>query len=325
MPNDTVTSTERRQLYPALKPTRTGELKVSPLHTIYYEESGNPHGRPVAVVHGGPGGGSNGLMRRYHDPEHYRIILFDQRGCGRSMPTACLEENTTWHLVEDMERLREHLGVDRWQLFGGSWGSTLSVAYAESHPDRVLELVLRGIFMLRRSEIEWFYQQGCSWIYPDAFDDYQRPIPKAERADMVAAYHKRLTGDDAKIQLEAAKAWSVWEGSTLALLQDEGRIQRFASDAYALTFARIECHYFINGGFLNSDDQLIADAHRLKGIPGIIVHGRYDVVTPVKNAWDLTRTWPDADLRIVPDSGHAMTEPGNIDQLVRATDGFIDS
>ncbi len=324
MLNDATSSPGRRELYPALKPARSGELQVSPRHTIYYEECGNPQGRPVAVVHGGPGGGTNGLMRRYHDPEIYRIILFDQRGCGRSTPNACLEENTTWDLVDDMERLREHLGVERWQLFGGSWGSTLSLAYAETHPERVLELVLRGIFLLRRAEIAWFYQDGCSWIYPDAFEEYQRPVPEAERGDMVAAYYKRLTDDDPKVRLEAAKAWSVWEGSTLALYQDDGRIQRFASDAYALAFARIECHYFINGGFLKHDDQLIAEADRLAGIPGVIVHGRYDVVTPLKNAWDLARAWPDAELRIVPDSGHAMTEDGIIDELVRATDRFAE-
>ena len=324
MLNDATSPPGRRELYPALKPARSGELQVSPRHTIYYEECGNPQGRPVAVVHGGPGGGTNGLMRRYHDPEIYRIILFDQRGCGRSTPNACLEENTTWDLVDDMERLREHLGVERWQLFGGSWGSTLSLAYAETHPERVLELVLRGIFLLRRAEIAWFYQDGCSWIYPDAFEEYQRPVPEAERGDMVAAYYKRLTDDDPKVRLEAAKAWSVWEGSTLALYQDDGRIQRFASDAYALAFARIECHYFINGGFLKHDDQLIAEADRLAGIPGVIVHGRYDVVTPLKNAWDLARAWPDAELRIVPDSGHAMTEDGIIDELVRATDRFAE-
>ena len=325
MPNDAFSVPEFRELYPSLKPNSTGELKVSPVHTIYYEESGNPEGRPVAVVHGGPGGGCNPLMRRYHDPDRYRIVLFDQRGCGRSTPNASLEDNTTWHLVEDMERLREHLGIERWQLFGGSWGSTLSVAYAETHPDRVTEMVLRGIFLLRRAEIEWFYQEGCSWIYPDAFEAYQAPIPPAERHDMVAAYHKRLTGSDPKVRLEAAKAWSVWEGSTLALLQDEGRIQRFASDDYALTFASIECHYFSNGGFLKSDNQLIDDAARLADIPGMIVHGRYDVVTPVKNAWELCRAWPGAELRIVPDSGHAMTEAGIIDELVRATDQFADT
>ncbi len=324
MRNDSAADSERLELYPSIKPNRSGELAVSDVHTIYYEECGNPHGRPVLMVHGGPGGGSNPLMRRYHDPERYRIILFDQRGCGRSTPNASLEDNTTWHLVDDMERLREHLGIDRWQLFGGSWGSTLSLAYAQSHPDRVLELVLRGIFLLRRREIDWFYQEGCNWIYPDAFEAYQRPIPEAERGDMVAAYHKRLTGSDSKKQLEAAKAWSVWEGSTLALYQDDGRINRFASSAYALAFARIECHYFVNGGFLERDDQLIAHAHRLSDIPGVIVHGRYDVVTPLRNAWDLVQAWPKAKLRIVPDSGHAMTEPGIVDELVRATDGFAD-
>ncbi len=323
MRNDPATSSKALELYPGIRPTRTGELAVSDLHTIYFEECGNPNGRPVAIVHGGPGGGCNALMRRYHDPSQYRIVLFDQRGCGRSTPNASLEDNTTWHLVDDMELLREHLRIDRWQLFGGSWGSTLSLAYAQAHPGRVLELVLRGIFLLRREEIDWFYQEGCSWIYPDAFEAYQRPIPEAERGDMVAAYHKRLTGSDREIQLEAARAWSVWEGSTLSLHQDERRIKRFALDAYALAFARIECHYFVNGGFLHSDDQLITEAHRLRGIPGAIVNGRYDVVTPLKNAWDLRRAWGDeAELKIAADSGHSMTEPGIIDELVRATRRF---
>ena len=313
---------DRLQLYPPIEPYKTGLLKVSDLHEIYYEECGNRDGKPALLVHGGPGGGSNPTMRRFHDPDVYRIILFDQRGCGRSTPHACIEENTTWDLVDDMERLREELGVERWQLLGGSWGSTLGLAYAETHPGAVSELILRGIFTLRRAELEWFYQEGCSWVYPDAFEDYLAPVPEDERGDMISAYYKRLTHEDRAVQLEAARAWSVWEGSTLSLLHDEDRVQQFAAAEYALAFARIECHYFMNGGFFESDDQLIANAGKLAGIPGVIVHGRYDVVTPLKSAWELAKGWPDADLKIVPDSGHAMTEPGIIHELVSATRRF---
>jgi proline iminopeptidase len=310
---------ERLTLYPSLEPYRSGTLDVGDGHSMYFEECGNPEGEPALLVHGGPGGGSNPTMRRFHDPNHYRIILFDQRGCGRSTPNASLDANTTWHLVADMERLREHLQIARWQLFGGSWGSTLALAYAETHPQRVESLILRGIFLVRRAELEWFYQEGCSWIYPDAFAPYQEVIPPAERGDMIAAYYRRLTDNDPRVRLAAAKAWSVWEASTLSLLQDVERIRNFGADAYALTFARIECHYFINGGFFASDDQLLADAGRLQGIPGTIVHGRYDVVTPVKNAWDLKHVWPTADLRIVADAGHAMSEAGIAHELVSAT------
>lgn len=322
--NDRLERTDRLTLYPAMEPYRSATMKVSGLHEIYYEECGNPDGKPALMVHGGPGGGCNPTMRRYHDPEQYRIILFDQRGCGRSTPHASLEENTTWDLVADMERIREELGIERWQLLGGSWGSTLSLAYAQTHPQRVSELILRGIFTLRRSELEWFYQEGCSWIYPDAFEAYLAPIPAEERDDMISAYYKRLTHPDRAVQLEAAKAWSVWEGSTLSLLEDENRVRNFASENYAIAFARIECHYFVHRGFLDRDDQLIADAGKLAGIPGTIVHGRYDVVTPLKSAWELSRAWPEADLRIVPDSGHAMTEPGIIHELVSATRRYAD-
>jgi proline iminopeptidase len=251
---------DRLTLYPAIEPYRTGTLDVGHGHTMFYEECGNPRGEPVLLVHGGPGGGANPTMRRFHDPVHYRIILFDQRGCGRSTPYASLDHNTTWDLVADMELLRERLGIDRWQLFGGSWGSTLSIAYAETHPDRVTGLILRGIFLLRRQEIDWFYQAGCSAIYPDAFDAYASVIPEAERGNMVAAFHRRLTGTDKAMQLQAAKAWSIWEGSTLAMRSDPDRIRAFGSDHYAIAFARIECHYFLNGGFLDFDDQLLVNA-----------------------------------------------------------------
>lgn len=309
-------------LYPQIAPFNSGRIKVSELHEIYFEECGNPVGQPVLMVHGGPGGGCNPTMRRFHDPAHYRIILLDQRGCGSSTPHAELEENTTWDLVADMELLREHLGLEQWQLLGGSWGSTLSLAYAQTHPERVSQLILRGIFTLRKSEIEWFYQEGTSWIHPDAFEAYQAPIPEAERGDMISAYYKRLTGDDPVVQLEAARAWSVWEGTTLSLLHNEERVKHFANGDYALAFARIECHYFVNEGFLEKDGQLITNAHLMKGIPGIIVHGRYDVVTPLKSAWELARVWPEAELKIVPDSGHAMTETGIIHELVSATRTF---
>jgi proline iminopeptidase len=312
----------RRTLFPEIEPYRMGRLKVSALHEIYFEECGNPGGKPVVMVHGGPGGGCNPTMRRYHDPAVYRIILFDQRGCGRSTPHACVEENTTWDLVADMERLREHLRLDRWQLCGGSWGATLSLAYAETHPERVTEIILRGIFTVRRSELLWFYQEGCNWLFPDAFEKYLAPIPPQERGDMIAAYHRRLTHPDRKVQIAAARAWSVWEGSTLSLLHDRARVQKFNSDDYALAFARIECHYFVNGGFFERDGQLLADAGRLRGIPGVIAHGRYDVVTPIRTAFELKAQWPEVDLRVVPDAGHAMTEPGIAHEIMAAAERF---
>ncbi|GAK45633.1 proline iminopeptidase [Tepidicaulis marinus] len=314
--------TDRRTLYPEIEPYSSGFLKVSDLHTIYYEECGNPKGKPVLIVHGGPGGGCNPTMRRTHDPKAYRIILVDQRGCGRSTPHAELEGNTTWDLVADFEKLREKLGIERWQLCGGSWGSTLSLAYAETHPERVTELILRGIFMLRRWELDWFYQQGTDALFPDAWEAYLAPIPEAERGDLMAAYYKRLTGDDEAEKLACARAWSTWEGTTLSLLPDAERQARFGDDHFAIAFARIECHYFMNKGFFERDDQLLANAGRLKGIPGVMVHGRYDVVTPLKNAWDLKKAWPEAELEIIADAGHTATEPGIVDALVRASDKF---
>jgi proline iminopeptidase len=310
---------ERLQLYPPIEPYRHGRLKVGDGHEIYFEECGNPRGKPVAVVHGGPGGGCNPTMRRYHDPARYRIVLFDQRGCGRSQPHASLEANTTWHLVADMERLREHLGIERWQLFGGSWGSTLALAYAETHPERVRDIILRGIFLLRREELIWFYQAGCGWLFPEAFEEFRRLVPAEERGDMIAAYYRRLTDPDREVQIAAARAWSIWEGSTLSLFQDPERVKLFGADTYAIAFARIECHYFVNRGFFEREDQLLADVHRIRHLPCTIVHGRYDVVTPVKSAWDLSRVWPEAVLRVVPDAGHAMTEPGIVHELVGGT------
>ena len=317
-----MTTMTGQQLFPPIEPFNSGMLPVSKLHTIYFEESGNPAGKPVIMVHGGPGGGSNPTMRRFHDPSVYRIILFDQRGCGRSTPNAELTDNTTWDLVADMERIREHVGIKRWQLFGGSWGSTLSLAYAQTHPDRVIDMVLRGIFTLRRSELLWFYQEGASWIFPDTFEAYQTHIPAAERGDMIAAYYMRLTSRDQKTRLAAAQAWAMWEGSALSLYPDPVRVNSFGAEGYALAFARIECHYFVNRGFFERDDQLLANVSRIRHIPCIIVHGRYDMCTPVRIGWDLARAWPEADFRIVPDAGHAMTEPGIIKELLAATTRF---
>jgi len=311
-------------LYPPIDAHHSFRLKVSDLHEIHVEESGNPGGTPVVFVHGGPGGGTEPWQRRFFDPARYRIVLFDQRGCGRSTPHAELRENTTWDLVADMERIREHLGIDRWVVFGGSWGSTLSLAYAETHPQRVRALVLRGIFMLRPEEIRWFYQEGCSWIYPDAWEHFLKPIPEAERGDMVNAYHRRLTSDDPAARSEAARAWSIWEGSTSKLLPNTDLVGHFGDAHFAEAFARIECHYFVNGGFFERPDQLLAHVDRIRHIPAVIVQGRYDVVCPIKSAWDLHRAWPEATLQIVADAGHAASEAGIVQKLVEATDRFAD-
>ncbi|WP_147652250.1 prolyl aminopeptidase [Vulcaniibacterium gelatinicum] len=311
-----------RTLYPELQPFDTGTLKVDARHTLYYEQCGNPRGKPVVVLHGGPGAGCNEKMRRFHDPAKYRIVLFDQRGAGRSTPHADLTDNTTWHLVADIEALRTRLGIERWQVFGGSWGSTLALAYAETHPERVTELVLRGIFMLRRWELEWFYQEGASRLFPDAWEHYLAPIPPVERHDLMSAYHRRLTADDPAVRLAAARAWSVWEGATSFLRQDPDFISGHEEDAFALAFARIENHYFVHGGFFEVEDQLLRDAHRLADIPGAIVHGRYDVVCPLQNAWDLHKAWPKGELVITPTSGHSAFEAENVDALVTATDRF---
>lgn len=315
-------NSDRRDLYPEIEPYDSGMLQVSDLHEIYYEQCGNPDGKPVVFLHGGPGGGGDSRPRRFFDPDAYRIVLFDQRGCGRSRPHAELRENTTWHLVEDIERLRRELGIERWQVFGGSWGSTLALAYAQSHPERVTELVLRGIFMLRRGELEWFYQHGASELFPDAWESYLAPIPEVERGDMLSAYYRRLTSDNPEERLAAAKAWSVWEASTSHLFQDRNQIEHFSEDEFALAFARIECHYFVHGGFMKKPEQLLRDAGAIRDIPGVIIQGRYDVVCPMRSAWDLHRAWPEAEFTVVPDAGHSAFESGIVDALVRATDGF---
>ena len=311
-----------REFYPELQPHTRGRLRVSALHEFYYEECGNPEGKPVVVLHGGPGGGISPFLRRLHDPKQYRIILFDQRGCGQSTPHAELRENTTWHLVADMEALRVHLGIATWQVLGGSWGSTLALAYAQKHTAKVTELIVRGIFTVRRSEIKWFYQEGASALFADVWETYLAPIPAAERSDLVAAYYKRLTGDNPQEQLACAKAWSQWEASTLSLRPNPQLISEFGGDAFALAFARIECHYFVNKGFFDRDGQLLADAPKLRTIPGVIIQGRYDVVTPMETAWALHRAWPEAAFEIIPDAGHTATEPGITDALIRATDRF---
>lgn len=311
------------KLYAPTETNRTGRLKVSDLHEIYWEESGNPNGLPVIALHGGPGGGSSPEMRRFFDPSIYRIILIDQRGCGKSTPASELRENDTWALVEDIEAVREKLEIDRWVIFGGSWGSTLALSYAVTHPDRTLGLILRGIFLITEAEIQWFYQEGTSRLFPDAFDRYIAPIPEAERGDLVAAFHRRLTGDDPTERRRAAHAWACWEGETITLQGPTSRPKRFEDNDFADAFARIECHYFTNKGFFEEDGWLLKQAEqKLQDIPGVIVHGRYDVVTPLSSAWALKKAWPIADLHIVPAAGHSSMEPGIVDQLIRATRDF---
>ena len=309
-------------MYPSLEPYRTGRLRVSERHELYFEESGNPAGKPVVFLHGGPGFGTEPAHRRFFDPAAYRIVLFDQRGCGRSTPHASLEDNTTWHLVGDLEALRTHLGIERWQVFGGSWGSTLALAYAETHPERVTELVLRGIFLVRKREIDWFYQRGASAIFPDAWEKYVAPIPESERGDLLHAFHRRLTHDDPAVRLAAARAWSIWEGTTSCLFANPALIEKTAGDEFAIAFARIECHYFVNDAFVDEARDLLRNVSRIRHIPATIVQGRYDVVCPMETAWELHRAWPEADLRVVPDAGHSASEPGNLHELVEATDRY---
>ncbi len=310
-----------RILYPPIKPYVTHSLKVDSPHTLYIEECGNPQGIPICFVHGGPGSGCEAYHRSFFDPDIYRIVLFDQRGCGRSAPHAELGGNTTQALVQDMERIREHLNIERWVLFGGSWGSTLSLVYAQTHPDKVLGLILRGIFLCRPEDIHWFYQEGASRIFPDEWEEYLRPIPNGERADMVRAYYKYLTGKDEIKRMSAAKAWSQWEGRTATLKPSKSVREHFSDPYVALSLARIECHYFINDSFLEPN-QILRDAHRLKDIPGYIIHGRYDVVCPLDNAYALHKAWPEAQLKIIADAGHAAAEKGITDALVKATDAM---
>ncbi len=305
-------------LLPEVKPFNTFRLPVGKIHDLYVEECGNPGGIPVLVVHGGPGAGCNATMRRFFDTTHYRIILFDQRGSGRSLPHAELTENTTQLLVDDMEAIREHLGIDRWMLFGGSWGSTLSLVYAQQHAGRVLSLILRGIFLCRQQDLHWFYQDGANHIFPDYWKDYVRLIPEKEREDFITAYYKRLTGNDDVLRMAAAKAWATWEARCATLRPNHDVVEHFAEPHVAMSLARIEAHYFINRIFLK-DDQVLRDTYKLREIPGIIVHGRYDMVCPLDNAVDLHLSWPASQLEIVRDAGHSALEPGIVDALLRAT------
>jgi proline iminopeptidase len=313
--------TALRTLYPEIEPFDSGMLGVGDGHEIYWERVGTRGAKPAVFLHGGPGGGISPKHRRLFDPSLYDIILFDQRGCGRSTPNAGLEANTTWHLVADIERLRQMAGFDKWLVFGGSWGSTLALAYAEKHPERVSELVLRGVYTLTKRELAWYYQFGVSEMFPDKWERFLAPIPEAERDDLMAAYRKRLTGSDREAQVEAARAWSLWEGETITLLPEPETSDKFGEDDFAIAFARIENHFFVHSGWLE-EGQLIRDAHRLKGIPGVIIHGRYDMPCPARYAWALHKAWPDAELHLIEGAGHAYSEPGILDQLIRATDRF---
>jgi proline iminopeptidase len=306
-------------LYPDIKPYVQHSLAVDPQHVLHVEECGNPQGLPALFVHGGPGAGCEQYHRRFFDPNVYRIILFDQRGCGRSVPHAELAGNNTQALVSDMERIRDHLGIERWVLFGGSWGSTLALVYAETHPERVLGLILRGIFLCRPREIRWFYQEGANRIFPDYWQDFLRPIPEKERDDLLHAYYRVLTGADEIARMAAAKAWSLWEGRTLTLLENRSVVDHFSDPRTALSLARIECHYFVQDSFL-APNQILRDAHRLHTIPGVIVHGRYDIVCPLESAWDLHKAWPQAEFKIIPNAGHAASEKGITDALMRAAE-----
>ena len=313
-----------RELYPPIEPYDQGKLKVSDLHTIHYEQSGNPQGKPVIFLHGGPGGGITPMYRQYFDPQKWRIIIFAQRGCGQSTPYAELRENTTWDLVSDIEKIRDHLGIDKWVVFGGSWGSTLALAYSQTHPDSCKGLILRGIFMLRSKEIRWFYQEGASNIYPDAWQKYLQPIPPAEQHDLLSAYYQRLNSKDRKIRLEAAIAWSVWEASTSKLIPSVQTQQRFGEAKFAEAFARIECHYFVNKGFLRTENQLLENIECIRHLPGVIVQGRYDVVCPMITAWELHQVWQEAEFIVIPDAGHSVSEPGIKTALIEASDRFAD-
>lgn len=312
----------RRTLYPPIEPYHSDWLPVGDGHRLYFEECGNPEGKPVVALHGGPGGAGDPGIRQFFDPSAYRIVHFHQRGAGLSTPHASLVENTTWKLVNDIETLRRALAIEQWQVFGGSWGSTLALAYSQTHPERVAELILRGIFMLRRIELAWFYEQGgASFIFPDRWAEYEATIPAAERGEMQQAYYRRLTSDNEATRISAAKAWSVWEGATCCLVPDETLITESAEDALALALARIECHYFVNHGFME-DGQLLRDIGKIRSVPAVIVQGRYDVVCPMQSAYELHRAWPEADFRIVADAGHSALEAGITHELISATDRF---
>lgn len=311
-----------RELYPAIEPYHQGFLKVSDLHTIYFEESGNPDGKAVIILHGGPGAGSQPIYRQYFDPNRWRIIQFDQRGCGKSTPHAELAENTTWHLVEDIETLRKYLKIDRWVVSGGSWGSTLALTYSETYPDYCQSLILRGIFLLRKKELAWFYQEGAGYFFPDAWEDYVQPIPIDEREDIISAYYRRLTSDDHQVRSQAARAWSVWEASTSKLIPEPALIDKFGGENFADAFARLECHYFMNRGFFTSENQLLQNIDRIRHIPTVIVQGRYDMVCPMFTAWELHQAFPEAEFMVIPDAGHSMTEIGIRSALLDAGDRF---
>jgi len=313
---------EKKVLYPPIEPYRTDFLKVDDEHVLYFEESGNPQGQPVIFLHGGPGSGTEASHRRFFDPIAYRIILMDQRGCGKSTPHSSLVNNTTWHLVEDIEKLKKHLNVTKWVVFGGSWGSTLALAYAQTFPQSVKALVLRGIFLCRKKELVWFYQFGAHHLFPEEWNKYFTHIPDSERTDMISAYYRRLTSFDPLIRKQAAKIWAGWEAATVKLRFDPSFFSSFTEDKKADAIARIECHYFMHGAFFTSDNWLIENVSKIRHLPSVIIHGRYDVVCPVENAWELSQAWPEAHLEIIPDAGHAASEPGITDALIRATDRF---
>ncbi len=310
------------ELFPNIEPFNTFYLPVSDLHTIYIEESGNKNGKPVIFLHGGPGGGVDPKYRRYFNPDKWRIIMFDQRGCGKSTPFAELKENTTWDLVDDIEKIRKHLSIDRWVVYGGSWGSTLSLAYSQTYPDSCKALILRGIFLVRKKEIHWFYQEGASKIFPDDWQSFIAPIPIEKRDNLLEAYYNLLIGEDSSKKIEAAKAWSTWEGSTVRLIQDKDFIGDFSDEKFAEAFARIESHYFMNNAWFNSDNHLIENVDKIRHIPAVIIHGRYDVICPVENAWELHQAWPESELHIIPDAGHSIFEEGIKDKILEYTEKF---